>query len=104
MTITTFNTYTKRKSANLEILCQKQGKMIHIIFCDSYLELLIRVIAPLSPPTATVSLNTVIVAPRKWAGSHIIFSPLGYSRKPCTSKVGMFDKILGWSVSGQILI
>ena len=77
---------------------------MHIIFCNGYLELLIRVIAPLFPPTATVSLNTVIVSPRKWAGSHMYISPLGYLRKPCTSKVGMLDKILGWSVSCQILI
>ena len=63
-----------------------------------------RVIAPLFPPTATVSLNTVILSPRKWAGSHIYLSPSGYLRKPCTSKVGMFDKILGGSLSSQILI
>ena len=86
---------------NWEDIQVQMHKFIHIILKNHYLELLTIVITPLCPPTATVSLNTVISWPCRWAGSHINLSPLAYVRKPCVSNLGMFN---GWAGFCQILI
>jgi hypothetical protein len=47
-----------------------------------------KVTAPDPPPTTAVSPDTAISSPRKWAGSQINISPVGYRKKPEASNVG----------------